>query len=66
MEIGEERIDSAEAITRLDEDRSLAGEGMQSAVFISSGFEQAQSRRADRDDATAPRPRRIQRIGRLR
>src|SRR4029077_15821497 len=47
VEIGQENIDRSETISRGDEDRGLAGERLDGAVFRSSTFQKPQRRSAD-------------------
>ena len=63
MEIGQQRVDGAEAIAGRDEDRRLAFEGAKLAVLAGGAFEQPRRSRADGDDAAAARPRRVERLG---
>ena len=60
MEIGQEDIDRAKAIAGRDEDRGLALERRDRAVFGGSTFQEPQRGGADRDDASAARARRVQ------
>ena len=63
MEIGQQRVDGAEAIAGGDEDRRLAFEGAKRAVLAGGAFEQPRRGRADGDDAAAARARRVERRG---
>ena len=61
MEIGDERVDRAEAVAGRDEDRGLALEGPDGAALVGRAFDQARRSRADRDDPPAARARGVER-----
>ena len=58
VEIGQQHVDRAEAVAGHDEQSGVAGKGPHIAVLGCGGFEEAQARRSDRDDAPALAPRR--------
>ena len=55
VEVGQQRIDAADAVAGQDEDRGFPGEGLQFAV-AHGRFERAHDGGADGDDAAAARP----------
>ena len=59
VEIGQQQVDGAEAIAGQDEQARLAREFLHLPRLDRGAFEEAQTRRADRDDAAAPSARRI-------
>ena len=63
MEVGDQPVDPAKAIAGCDEDRGVAFERTDHAVFAGGTFDQPQAGRADRDDAPAAGPHRVQPVG---
>ena len=63
MEIGQQQIDRTEAVAGQDEQPGLAGKLAQLSDLGGGAFEEAQARRADRDDAAAPATRRVDPAG---
>ena len=55
MEIGNQAIQNAEAIARVDEDFGVTALGPERSVLIRCGFERPATRRADTHNATARR-----------
>ena len=63
MEVGDQPVDRAEAVTWGDEDLGLAGAGFDLSLFRRHRFERAQRGGADRDHATAALARGRDRAG---
>ena len=60
MEVCHQPIDGAEPVAGGDEDRGVAGKGLDDAIIAGRAFEQAQAGGADRDHPPAARAHRIE------
>ena len=63
VEIGHQAVDGLEPIAGGDEDRGIAVERLDDAVFVRRAFEQAQRGGADRDDPSARRAHGVESLG---